>query len=346
MKALVLEKKGVFTIRDIEIKETMGDNDVEIKIDVVGVCGSDVHFYKHGKLGPFVVDKPVVLGHEAAGTIIKVGSAVKKLNVGDRVCMEPGIPNWQSEESLQGNYNLDPDIKFWAAPPVHGCLRETVVHPAALTFKLPDNVSLEEGAMVEPLAVGMYAVKKAQVQPGDVAVVLGAGTIGLLLAASALAGGCSKVMLVDMIQPKLDMAAKLGSVVPVNIKEQNPNDVIAMLTNGRGADIVFEASGNRQAAESVFDLVRPAGKIVFVGCPSEPISLDIVKAQTKEATLLTIFRYANIYSRAIAQMESAKIDVKPFITDTYDFDKSVEAFDYACNPKPESVKIQINLNNI
>ena len=197
--------------------------------------------------------------------------------------------------------------------------------------------------MVEPLAVGMYAVKKAQVQPGDIAVVLGAGTIGLLLAAAALAGGCSRVMIVDLIQPKLDLAATLGPVVPVNLTKEDPQKVISDLTNGWGADIVFEASGNTKAVQSVFDLVCPGGKVVFVGCPPEPVSVDIAKAQVKEATLLTIFRYAHVYPRAVALMAAGKIDVKPFITDTYEFAQGVEAFDYALDPRPESVKIQITM---
>ena len=173
MKALVLKETKRLAIVDIDIEESVGPDDVRIKIHTVGICGSDVHYYQCGRIGPFVVKKPMVLGHEASGTIIETGGNVTNLKVGDRVCVEPGIPDLNSKATLLGMYNLDPAVRFWATPPIHGCLRETVVHPAMFTFKLPDNVSYGEGALVEPLSVGLQAVKKAAIQAGDVAVVSG-----------------------------------------------------------------------------------------------------------------------------------------------------------------------------
>ncbi len=343
MKALVLEKKDVLNVRDIEIDETLGDLDVRIGIKAVGVCGSDIHFYTHGSIGPFVVREPLVLGHEAAGEIIEVGSKVTDLKPGDRVCMEPGIPNPRGRASRQGMYNLDPDVVFWAAPPVHGVTRPSVIHPADFCYKLPDNVSYEEGAIVEPLAIGMHAANKASIKPGDIAVVTGAGTIGLVTAIAALGGGCSRVIITDTVQAKLDIAAGLGAVTPVNITKEDPMKVIADLTGGWGADIVFEASGAPQVAPIVFDMVCPGGKVVYIGMPVEPISFDIVKAQTKEVSIETIFRYANVYDRAVKLMGSGRIDVKPLITEKYDFKDSVKAYDYAVNPDPTSVKVQILL---
>src|SRR5271156_4074180 len=182
MQALVLERKGELSIRDIDLATELGINDVKIKIHTVGICGSDVHYYEYGAIGPFVVKEPMVLGHEASGTVVEVGPAVKNLKPGDRVCMEPGIPDPNSRASRLGIYNLDPAVRFWATPPVHGCLTPFVVHPAAYTFRLPDNVSFAEGAIVEPLAIGMQAATKAKIKPGDVAVILGAGTIGMMCA--------------------------------------------------------------------------------------------------------------------------------------------------------------------
>ena len=188
MQALVLEKTRTLTLREIELAETLGPHDVRVNIHTVGVCGSDVHYYQHGAIGPFVVRAPMVLGHEAAGVVSEIGSAVTTLRPGDRVCMEPGVPDPVSRATRLGLYNLDPAVRFWATPPVHGCLRPSVVHPAAFTFRLPDNVSFGEGAMVEPLAVGLHAANKARLKPGDVAVVLGAGPIGMVTALAALAG--------------------------------------------------------------------------------------------------------------------------------------------------------------
>ena len=166
MKALVLERKDELNLRDIAIEEPLGPHDVRIALRRVGVCGSDVHYYAHGGIGPFVVKEPMVLGHEASGEVVETGSAVASLSVGDRVCMEPGIPDPCSRASRMGMYNLDPAVRFWATPPVHGVLRPIVVHPAEFTFRLPDEVSYAAGAMVEPLAVGVHAATKAKVFPG------------------------------------------------------------------------------------------------------------------------------------------------------------------------------------
>lgn len=343
MEALVLERKDELNLRDIALQETLGPLDVRIAIHTVGVCGSDVHYYTHGGIGPFIVRKPMVLGHEAAGTIIETGAEVEHLIAGDRVCMEPGVPDPNSRESRLGMYNLDPNVRFWATPPDHGVLRPTVVHPAAYTFKLPDNVSFAEGAMVEPLAVGMHAASKAGIRPGDVAVVSGAGPIGMVTALAALAGGCSHVFITDVIQEKLDLAATLGQIIPVNVREQNLAQTVRGLTGGTGADIVFEASGNPQAAAAVFEPLAPGGTVVYIGCPVEPVSLEIVAAQVKEARILTIFRYAHVFPRALGLMSSGAIDVKPLITDRFTFADGVAAFDYACHMPPASVKVQIDL---
>jgi D-xylulose reductase len=320
-----------------------GPDEVLVQVGSVGVCGSDVHYYQHGRIGPFVVNAPMVLGHEASGTVIGVGQKVKHLKAGDRVCMEPGIPDPTSKATRLGMYNLDPAVRFWATPPVHGCLRPTVVHPAAFTFKVPDNVTFAEAAMVEPLAVGMHAANKADVKPGDVAVVVGAGPIGMVTALSALAGGCSRVIMADVQQPKLDLAAGLGPITPVNVAKESLAGAVRRLTDDWGADIVFEASGNAKAAAAVFDPLAPGGRVVFIGMPGDPIPYDVVAAQVKEARVEHVFRYAHVYPRALALMGSGKIDVKPLITDTFAFADSVKAFDFACDMPATSVKAQIVL---
>ncbi|MDB5332911.1 MAG: putative sorbitol dehydrogenase [Phycisphaerales bacterium] len=343
MQALVLEKVRQLSLRPIELDEPLGPHDVRIKIHTVGICGSDVHYYTHGRIGPFIVEAPMVLGHEASGTVIETGTAVKTLRPGDRVCMEPGIPDPNSKATRLGLYNLDPAVRFWATPPVHGCLRPTVVHPEAFTFKVPDNVSFGEAAMVEPLAVGMHAANKAQIRPGDLAVVIGAGPIGLVTALAALAGGCARVVITDVQQPKLDLAAKLGPIVPVNVANEKLTDVVNRLTGGWGADIVFEASGSARAAASVFEALCPGGRVVFIGMPLEPVAYDVVAAQVKEARVEHVFRYAHVYPRALALMGSGKIDVKPLITDTFSFADGIRAFDFATRMPATSVKAQIVL---
>jgi D-xylulose reductase len=342
MKALVLKEKGKLAILDMAFDETLGPDDVRIKMHTIGICGSDVHYYTHGKIGNFIVKEPMVLGHEASGTVIETGKNVTLLKTGDRICMEPGIPNLRSRAVMEGIYNLDPAVRFWATPPIHGCLRETVVHPAMFCFKLPENVSYAEGALVEPLSVGIQAVKKANVKPSDVALVTGCGTIGLVTGLAALAGGCSKVIISDVIQPKLDLASTYG-MISVNIKKQNLLEVTKKETGGWGVDIIFEASGNETAIAGIFEPLCPGGKVVFIGMPVNPVPVDIVAAQAKEARLETVFRYANIYPRALLLLGSGKINVKPLITDRFKFTDAIKAFDYAANPQPRTVKTVIEM---
>jgi D-xylulose reductase len=343
VRALVLERQHELAMRDIELPLDVGPGMVKIAIHTVGVCGSDVHYYTHGKIGPFVVNAPMVLGHEAAGTITEIGAGVTHLKVGDRVCMEPGVPDPNSRASRLGLYNIDPAVTFWATPPIHGVLTPDVVHPANYTFKLPDTVSFAEGAMVEPFAVGMQAATKARITPGDTAVVLGAGPIGTMVAIAALAGGCARVIVADLAQPKLDIAARYQGVIPVNIREQNIVETVKRLTEDWGADIVFECSGSPQAWKTIMDLPRPGGTIVVVGLPVDPVPVDIAAASTKELRIENVFRYAHQYERAIALFASGRVDLKPLISATFDFEDSIKAFDRAVEARPSDVKLQIRV---
>ncbi|HEX8711298.1 MAG TPA: NAD(P)-dependent alcohol dehydrogenase [Terracidiphilus sp.] len=341
MKALVLEEKLRLSLREIALPRELGPHDVLIRIARVGICGSDVHYYKHGRIGPFEVKQPMVLGHEAAGIVTAVGDEVRDLKPGDRVCMEPGIPNLASRASREGHYNLDPAVRFWATPPVHGCLTGEVVHPAAFTFKLPAHVSLAEGAMVEPFAVGMHAASKAGIKPGATVVVIGAGPIGTMTALAALAAGAGQVIVSDLFPEKLEIAARYKGITPVNVRNESLPGRVAEITGGWGADVIFEASGSAKALEGVFDLLAPAGTLVLVGMPPGPIPLDVVAAQTKEARIETIFRYANVYPRAVALLASGKVDLKPLVSAVFPFEKSIAAFERAAESRPADVKLQI-----
>lgn len=341
VQALVLEKKGELSLRDIDLPLEVGPDDVKIAIHTVGVCGSDVHYYTHGAIGSFIVREPMVLGHEAAGVVTAVGANVKTLKVGDRVCMEPGVPNMNSRATKLGIYNVDPDVRFWATPPIHGVLTPEVVHPAAFTYKLPGNVSFAEGAMVEPFAVGLQAATRARITPGDVGVVIGCGPIGIMTALAALAGGCSRVYISDLSAPKLAIAGQYPGIHPVNITERPLAEVIAEETEGWGADVVFEASGSPRAYEGLFDIVRPGGTLVLIGMPVETTKFDVAAAIIKEARIETVFRYANNFDRAVNLIASGKVDLKPLISETFDFARSIEAFDRAAKGLPTDVKLQI-----
>lgn len=343
MQALVLEEKGVLALRDIDLPLTVGPDDVKIAIHTVGVCGSDVHYYTHGAIGPYVVRAPMVLGHEAAGTVVEVGENVRSLSVGDRVCMEPGVPDPSSRASKLGLYNVDPAVRFWATPPVHGILAPYAVHPAAFTYRLPDNVSFAEGAMVEPFAIGMQAAARARIVPGDVAAVIGAGPIGIMVALAALAGGCSRVLISDFSAEKLAIAAAYPGIEPVKLTETSFAAAIAKATGGWGADVVFEASGSAKAFEGLFDLVRPGGAVVLVGLPVDTVRFDVPGAISKEVRIETVFRYANVFDRALELIASGKVNLKPLITGTYAFGESIAAFERAVEARPTDVKLQIRV---
>lgn len=344
MKALVLERTRELALRDIDLPLEVGPSDVRIKIHTVGVCGSDVHYYMHGAIGPFRVDTPMVLGHEASGTVVEVGVEVKHLRVGDRVCMEPGIPRLDSRATLRGLYNLDSDVRFWATPPIHGCLTTFVAHPAAFTYRLPDNVSFAEGAIVEPLSIGLQAAKKAAMKPGDIVVVIGAGTIGAMTALAALAGGAARVILADVVPEKLALFDANPAVTTVDVSQQSLRDAVAAATDGWGADVVYEASGNTKVYAELIDLMCPGGCAVLIGMPLAPAPLDVVALQAKEGRIESVFRYANIFPRALALIASGAIDVKPFISRKFPFSEGIRAFEEAASGQPRDVKIQIEMD--
>lgn len=348
MKSLVLEKVDDLSLRDFpsidKVEEVLGAHDVRIKLHTVGICGSDVHYYTHGRIGPFVVNEPMILGHEASGTVIETGPEVSHLAVGDRVCMEPGVPDPNSKATQLGMYNVDPNVRFWATPPVHGILRPTCVHPEAFTFKLPDNVSFGEAAMVEPLAVGVHSATKAKIKPGDIGVVLGAGTIGLVTALSALAAGCARVFVADLAEKKLEIAASLSpAITPVNVTKENVAEVVKEFTDGWGADVLFEATGSAEAAASVFEPLCPGGCVVMIGGQPEPIAYDAGAAMVREARVENIFRYAHVFPRCVNMLASGAIDVKPLITRKFEFNESVHAFEIAASAPPADVKMQIEM---
>jgi D-xylulose reductase len=342
MKALVLKEKNRLAIEDFTEVDTFAPDDVRIGIKDVGICGSDIHYYLNGRIGDFIVEKPMVLGHEASGIVLEVGSRVEHLKVGDRVCMEPGIPSPGSPSTLAGCYNLDPKVRFWATPPIHGCMRETVVHPGNFTFKLPEDVSLEEGALVEPLAIGVYSASTAAVQPGDVALVFGAGTIGIVTALAALASGCSKVVLADVKEKRLEIVRKNFSegIVCVNTAKQSLEDAVFAMAK-EGADIVFEASGSPAVIGGFVRYLRPNGRAVMIGMPAAPAPFDVVAAQVKEICVRHIFRYRNMYPRTIKMISSGAMQVKPLITHRFEFKDALKAFDFAAGMPDDAIKMMV-----
>lgn len=321
-----------------------GDNEILVKIDCVGICGSDMHYYENGKIGSYIVDPPFVLGHESGGVVVEIGKDVKHLNVGDRVALEPGKTCGHCEFCRSGKYNLCPDVKFFATPPIDGVFQEYVVHEADLCFKLPDNVSTMEGALIEPLAVGMHAANQAGASLGKTAVVTGAGCIGLCAMMSLKAFGVTEVYVTDIMDKRLEKALELGATGVINSKERNPVEEIYKLTEGRGVDIVVEASGVEICANQGIEMLVQSGTLVQVAYSgSGYMSLNMSMICDKEITIKSVFRYRHIYPIAIKSVASGLINLKDIVTDVFEFENIEEAMNKSIADKANIVKAVIKI---
>lgn len=312
-------------LKEVEVPKIMPD-EVLVKMEAIGICGSDIHYYSHGKIGDFVVEFPFILGHECAGSIIEVGCDVRHLKIGDRVALEPGVPCGRCEFCLTGKYNLCPDVKFFATPPHDGCLMNYVSHPAQFAFKLPDNVSSIEGALVEPLAIGINAALTGAVKLGDTVVIFGAGCIGLVTLLAAKAYGATKVIVVDVIEKRLVVAKNMGAIT-LNAKECNIVEVIKKMTDDKGAQVVIDCAGTNTTICQTVDVAKAGGSIVWVGLACDSVTgLKTGQVSTKELTIKSIFRYRNLYPTAIAAISDGKIDISGIISDKYRFEDTARAF--------------------
>ncbi len=346
----MMKNKAAFMhgTNDMIIKEvpmpTPNESEVLVKVDVVGICGSDMHYYQHGRIGDFVVEGDFILGHECAGEVVAVGSAVKTLVVGDRVALEPGKTCGKCNYCKTGRYNLCPDVEFFATPPYHGVFTNYVTHPEDMCFKLPDHVSNTEGALVEPLAVGLHASGVGEVKLGDTVVIFGAGCIGLMTLLSCKARGASKVYVVDVLENRLATARRLGATETINARECNAVEKIAELTAGQGADVVIETAGSEVTVKQTADVVSRGGTIVLVGMTAkDETSFNFMKLMGKEGNLRTIFRYRNLYPVAINAIASGSIDVKSIVSHEFDFDHVKEAFDFVSSNAKDVVKAVIRI---
>lgn len=331
-------------IREIEVPVPK-EKEVLVKLEYVGICGSDVHYLEHGKIGDFIVNGDFILGHECAGTIVAVGSSVEKLKVGDKVALEPGITCGQCEFCKTGRYNLCPDVEFLATPPYHGCLMNYIAFPETMAFKLPDMISTKEGALVEPLAVGMHAAKQGNVKLGDSVVILGSGTIGLVTLLACKAFGATDITVVDVIPKRLEYAKKLGATTVINATEVDVLAEIDKLTNARGVDIVIETAGSAKTIAQTPYLIKNGGCIVLVGmAPQDIIEYNFAKIMAKEAEIKSVFRYRNIYPQAIKAISKGVIDISGIITHEFAFEDVAQAFDFVINHKEDVVKAVIKID--
>ncbi len=334
-------------IRTFEFQERpmpkVSAGEVGIAVKDVGICGSDMHFFNGDAQKIFPNALPFILGHECGGVIYEVGEGVEGLREGDRVTVEPGVPCGNCEFCRSGRYNLCKKVRFLATPPYNGGLQKYISYPAHMVYRLPENMSTMEGALLEPLSVGLHAARRGEVMLGSSITILGGGCIGLctLLAAKAL--GAGRCIVADIVDSHLEKALELGATDVVHSGRENAVEKIAELTNGEGTDVVFETAGIAATAAQTGYIVKRGGTIVMVGNIFGDVPFSFRNIYVKEAQVRGVFRYHSTYPTAIEAVASGKIDISRIVTGVFDFEHASEGFVQALDHKDQCIKNVIHI---
>ena len=309
MRASVLRRAGDVTVEERPVP-VPGPDEVLVRIGSVGVCGSDVHYYEHGRIGRYVVDRPLVLGHEAGGTVVAIGAAVADHQPGDRVSLEPGVPCRTCPLCLSGRYNLCPEVRFFATPPYDGAFCEYVALPASFVHPVPDELSDDAAALIEPLSVGVWACRRAGVTIGSRVLVTGAGPIGLLAAQVARASGAAEVVLTDVNANRLALAARLG-LRTLDVATRS------VAQAGYEPDVLLECSGMAGPTTDAIGVMARAGRVVLIGMGGDLLPLPLSVVQERELWITGAFRYANTWPTAIGLVTAGSVDLDVLVTGRY-----------------------------
>ncbi|RCW41102.1 L-iditol 2-dehydrogenase [Paenibacillus prosopidis] len=346
MKAAVMHNTREIQIEEYPVPQ-IGPDEVLIKVMAVGICGSDLHYYSHGRIGKYVVDKPFILGHECSGDIAAIGSNVQRFQVGDRVAVEPGVTCGRCDACKEGRYNLCPDVEFLATPPFDGAFVQYIKIREDFVFSIPDHLTYEEAALVEPFSVGIHAAARTGLQPGSTIAIMGMGPVGLMAVAAAKAYGAATIIVTDLEPLRLEAAKQMGASHVINIREQDPLEEIKTITNGKGVDVAWETAGNPNALQSALGSLRRGGKLAIVGLPAQDeIPLNVPFIADNEVDIYGIFRYANTYPKGINFLSSGIVDANKLITDKFTLEQTQEAMERALNQKSECLKIIVYPNGL
>lgn len=316
MRANILQSQGDMAMENLPLPQLDADQ-VLVQVAAVGVCGSDVHYYEHGRIGPYVVDHPLILGHELSGRIAAVGSAVDPARIGQRVAVEPQRPCRKCKQCKAGRYNLCPDIEFYATPPIDGAFAEYVTIQSDFAYDIPDSVSDEAAALIEPLSVGLWACERAEIRPGSRVLIAGAGPIGIIAAQAARAFGATEIYITDIAEDRLAFALEHGATHALNARTDS--------VDGLAVDVFIDASGASQAVSSGIKAVGPAGRVILVGLGADDVELPVSYIQNREIWLSGVFRYTNTWPLAIQLIADGKVDLDVLVTGKFTLAESEEA---------------------
>lgn len=335
--AAVMPELGRIEIQEVPEPEP-GPRDAIVAIEAVGVCGSDTAYFTHGRIGDWIVDGPLILGHEVSGRVIAVGDAVSRVSVGDRVAIEPGTPCRDCEDCMAGRYHLCSRLEFLATPPYDGALVQRVAFDERNLFPIPDSMSYEEAALCEPLSVGIWACRRAELQPGERVLVSGAGPVGILAAQVARALGASSVVVSDVSEFRLGKARELGFEVEVS----------GSVPEGRGhedADVLLECSGAPGVLAQGLWRLRNGGRAAMVGMPKQDVSLPLSRLNVKEISIALVNRYAHTWPTAVSLVASGRVDVSALVTHRFALDRTEDALTLASRV-PDSLKAVVYPNGV
>lgn len=328
MKAMMLTAIRQMEMREVPTPSILNDIDVLIRMKTVGVCGSDIHYYLSGKIGSQVVQYPFTVGHEGAGVVEAVGSGVNLVKPGDRIAIEPAMPCWECDQCRAGRPHTCLKLRFLGCPgQAEGSLSEYIVMPETSCYKIPDQISYDEAAISEPLAIGLYAVKQSIPMEGAKVGILGFGPIGMSVLLSARAMGAKKLYVTDKIDDRLQIARRSGAVITANPEHE---DVVEKISTEvpELLDVVFECCGQQDAIDNAVDLLKPGGKLMIIGIPEfDRWSFPVDKSRHKELTIQNIRRQNEAVQPALDMIAGGEISVSEMATHRFSFEKTKEAFD-------------------
>ncbi|MCM8772818.1 MAG: NAD(P)-dependent alcohol dehydrogenase [Candidatus Omnitrophica bacterium] len=344
MKVAYLVEKKKIVFEEIKKPEIRDKNDVLVRIKCVGICGSDVHYYIEGKIGDQIVKDKIILGHEASGEVVEVGKNVRNLKEGDKVAIEPGISCGECEQCIKGKPNLCPNVKFLGTPPIDGAFREYIVMPEKNLIKIPEGLDYEDGALSEPLAIGIYSVKLSKIETGDDVAILGVGPIGLSILFTCRETGVNRIFVSDLIEDRLNFAKKIGADFLINANKDNIVEIVKNFTKGRGVDVSFESAGKKETFRQVIYTTKIGGKCILVGIPSEDtVEFDVHVMRRKELQLINVRRSSFCTEIALNMLKRSKLPFKEIITHRYPFEKLEDALNLVSEYKDGVIKCVVNL---